>query len=64
MTMGERIRYYRKLKGLTQNDVAIEVGLKPAAISKYEKNLREPKPKVLRIMADLFETTVDNIVGR
>ena len=36
MRIGERIKYLREAKGLTQKDVATKLGLESAAVSKYE----------------------------
>ena len=38
MTIGERIKKQRKLKKLSQEDLAKRIGLKHSAISKYENN--------------------------
>ena len=36
MTIGERIRYYRKMIGMTQEELASKVGVAKQAINKYE----------------------------
>ena len=42
MTNGERIKYLREKNGFTQKDIATRLGVEPAAISKYELDMREP----------------------
>ena len=48
MTNGERIKYLREKSGLTQKDVATRLGLEPAAISKYELDMREPNIEAIK----------------
>ena len=43
-TMGERIRMFRKDAGLTQADLARELGLGRAAVNKYENGTIENIP--------------------
>ena len=44
----------RKLKGMTQDDVARFVGITPAAVCHYEVGLRDPKPAVALKIANLL----------
>lgn len=48
MTIGDRIKYYRKAVNLTQAELAEMVGLSPSAIRMYETNKREPKMDTLQ----------------
>ena len=64
MTSGERLKYLRQANNLTQKDIAIKLGVEPAAISKYELDLREPNIDGLIKLADTFNVTVDYLVGR
>lgn len=36
MTIGDRIKYYRKMAGLTQEELALKIGTQKQAINKYE----------------------------
>lgn len=54
MTLGEKLKKLREEKGLTQKQVADKLGLESAAISKYEKDLREPNIESLLKLSDLF----------
>ena len=54
-----RIRY-----GFTQAEVAEYAGVSRQAFSNYERGLREPSIKVLIILADLYQISLDELVGR
>lgn len=44
MSTGEKIRHYRKLRGMYQGELAEKVGLTEGAIRHYESGARTPKP--------------------
>ncbi|MGU9476601.1 helix-turn-helix domain-containing protein [Clostridium perfringens] len=48
MTIGDKIKIYRKNLGLNQAELAEMVGLSPSAIRMYETNKREPKMDTLQ----------------
>jgi len=64
MTNGERLKFLREKKGLTQKDVATKLGLEPAAISKYELDMREPNIEALKKLASIFNVSIDYLLGR
>ncbi len=64
MTNGERIKYLREKSGLTQKDVATRLGLEPAAISKYELDMREPNIEAIKKLANMFNVSIDYLLGR
>ena len=43
MTIGEKIKHYRKLSGMTQSELAERSGIHPVTIRKYETNKLIPK---------------------
>ena len=51
MTIGEKIRYYRKKHELTQQQLADASGIHPVSIRKYETNKMTPQPKQLKKIA-------------
>lgn len=58
MTMGERIKQLRKAKGLTQEELGKYIGVKKAAIMKYEKgNVQNMKRSSIEILSNLFNVT-------
>ena len=59
---GERIRTLRKEKGYSQIQVAQKLHVSQSAISQWEKDITTPSPDQLVALAQIFETTVDNIL--
>ena len=64
MTNGERIKYLREKNGFTQKDIATKLGVEPAAISKYELDMREPNIEALIKLATIFNVSIDYLLGR
>ena len=53
MTFGERIRITREKKNMTQEDLALAIGLKTkAAVSKIEKGIVQPNQKTIAKIAE------------
>ena len=63
-TIGEHIRYYRKLRGLTMKAVAIALGKKdPATIWKCEKDFDLGTKCNIRCTTDKIEAFANIILG-
>ncbi|WP_053434769.1 helix-turn-helix domain-containing protein [Sporosarcina globispora] len=54
----------RKDKGLTQDDVAQYLQLSRPAYSRYETGGAEPTIENLMLLADLYNISLDELVGR
>lgn len=52
----------RKSKKLTQKDVAIQLGITRQAYANYETGNRNPDPKMLKKIANLFEVSIDDLL--
>ena len=52
----------RKKAGLTQADVASEVGVSAAAVCQWETGATVPKAKLLPEIAKLYKCTVDKLL--
>ena len=52
MTIAEKIKKYRLIHKMTQNELGKESGIGEATIRKYELGLRNPKPAQLQKIAD------------
>ena len=60
----ERIKILRKEKNLKQSDAAELLGISITSYCRYERGEREPDAPVLWRMADLFEVSIDYLIGR
>lgn len=59
-----RLKELRKQKGLTLAELGKEVNLKNNTLSRYERGIREPNISTLIKLANLFDVTVDYLIGR
>ena len=57
MTIGEKIKYLRKQKGVTQTDLAQLTGIHQVSIAKYEKDKMIPQPDQLRKIVDVLNVS-------
>ena len=60
----KRLRIIRKKKGLTQKQLAVEVGVSERGIQSYEIGERNPAFDQLITLADYFDVSIDYLVGR
>lgn len=63
MALGERLKKARNDKGLTQIEAAKKLGVTNGALSGYERNYRDPDTNMLKEMAELYEVSLDYLVG-
>lgn len=61
--LGNRIRDLRKKRGLTQKQLAQKLNVSEQAIAGYEQNARRPNPDMLKDLANIFEVSVDYLLG-
>ena len=59
-----RLRQIRKERGLTQKQLAIEVGASERGIQSYEIGEREPAYGAFLTLADYFNVSLDYLAGR
>lgn len=62
--IGQIICTYRKLNGISQEELAGIVGVSAGAVSKWERDISLPDLDVLCNLADYFQITVDELLGR
>ena len=62
--LGNRIRERREHKRLLQKEVANYVGVSQQAVARWEKGETEPDSETLIKLAELFECSVDYLLGR
>ena len=63
-TMSERLIQLREKNNFSQTDVAKILNVTSALISAYEKCERKPSIDKLVLLADIYHTTTDYILGR
>lgn len=61
--LADNLKKYRILKNLTQEDVAEFLGITPQSISKWERGECYPDITFLPALANIFETSVDLLIG-
>lgn len=59
-----RLQRLRKQRHMTQADVAKVLNLHRTSYTNYETDGSHPDPATLRILAELFEVTVDYLLGK
>ena len=64
VAIGGKIYSLRVAKGMTQEQLAAILCVSPAAVSKWERNLANPSVEMLWELADYFECSIDELVGR
>lgn len=62
MTLADRIQTLRKSKGISQEDLADQVGVSRQAVSKWESEQSIPDLDKLILMSDFFEVTTDYLL--
>ena len=61
--LAENIRLFRRKKTMTQEQLAELLGVTVGAVHKWETRLSTPELSLIMEMADIFETSVDVLVG-
>lgn len=60
---GDQLEKIRKLKGITQKELAQKVGITQRMISHYESRVKSPPLKYIILIADTLQVSVDTLVG-
>ena len=61
--LSDNIRVFRKARSLTQQQLAEALGVTAGAVYKWEAKLSTPDINILIELADLFDTSVDVLLG-
>lgn len=64
MTIGEKIADLRKSSNLTQEQLAQKLNITPQSVSKWENNVTCPDVSLLLPLANIFDVTVDEMLGK
>ncbi|MBQ8600892.1 MAG: helix-turn-helix transcriptional regulator [Clostridia bacterium] len=62
-TTGKRIAEQRKAKGWTQKDIAEQLHVSVAAVSKWERGLNYPDLSLMEQLAELLDISVSKLLG-
>ncbi len=62
--LASRLRELRARRGMTQDQVARRLGCHESAVSRWESGSRFPTGEDLVALADLFEVSTDDLLGR
>ena len=62
MTIGEKIYELRKCKGLSQEQLALEIGVSRQAVSKWEADQSTPEIDKILALSDFFGVPTDYIL--
>ena len=62
-TFGEKIKELRKTRGLTQPELAKELGVSNGMISNWENDVNEPGLSHIKNISIFFDVSADFIVG-
>ena len=62
MTLGKKLANYRKLAGLTQQQLGEKLNISPQAISKWENDLAEPDLSTIRALSKLYNISIVELI--
>jgi len=62
MNIADRIQHLRKIKGISQEELADKIGVSRQAVSKWESEQSIPDMDKVIIMSDFFDVTTDYIL--
>lgn len=57
-----QLKYYRKLSGLSQEQVGQQLNMTQAGYSYYEKGTREPNIDIIRKLCIIFNISADELL--
>ena len=63
-TFGQRFTKLRKEKNFTQEEIALKLNISAQAVSKWENDISMPDISILTSIADIFDITLDELLGR
>ena len=61
---GINLKYLRKLRGWTQEEFAIKIGIKRSLVGAYEEERAEPRIDVLEKLSDMFKISLDDLLRK
>lgn len=62
--VNQNLKYLRKLRGWTQEEMSGKLGIKRSLLGAYEEERAEPRTEVLELISDMFRVTIDDLLRR
>ena len=62
MSIADRIQQLRKSRGISQEELAENIGVSRQAVSKWESGQSTPDIEKISLLSDFFETTTDYLI--
>ncbi|MEO7311570.1 MAG: LexA family transcriptional regulator [Chitinophagaceae bacterium] len=59
---GQNLKYLRKQKGFTQEEMAEELGIKRSLVGAYEEERAEPRLEVMQLICDMFKLSLEDFL--
>ncbi len=59
---GKNLKHLRKLRGWTQEEFAVRLGIKRSLLGAYEEERAEPRIDVLEVVSELFKLSLDELL--
>lgn len=63
LSLSQNIIRFRKENSMTQEQLAEVLGVTFASVSKWERGVAKPELELIEEMADLFEVSIDTLIG-
>ena len=64
MIYGKELKAHRESRGLSQSELAQKTGISQSTISLWEDDKRTPNIDNCVLLADFYEVSVDELIGR
>jgi len=61
---GQNLKYLRKSKGFTQEEMAESLGIKRSLVGAYEEERAEPRLEVMQTICDMFKISLEDFLFR
>lgn len=64
MFLADNLKFLRKQRKKTQDDVAFTLEIKRSTLNGYENGISEPKAERLIILADYYRISIDDLLRK
>jgi transcriptional regulator with XRE-family HTH domain len=64
MKPNQAMRAIRSARGLSQKQAALQAGINPMTLCRYERGETEPTQRIACSLADVYGVTLDQLAGR